>query len=165
MCGEIQANQYKQVVNVRLTTSGAEGSVILNKQLLNVEEIRLSEVLAVGWNGGVSSGAYIDIQGPQLNSIAISDNNRPGSLMLVDINTPHMVYGNKLLAVSQLGTVSSFRLSVTLPSGVPVLFTELYLILTFVCRAPVDGSSAARAFISALDIPPMKGPDPRQTFF
>lgn len=165
MCGEIQANQYKQVVNVRLTTNGAEQTIMLNKQIVNVEEIRLSEVLAVNWNGAVSAGAYLDIQGPQVNSVSCSDNNRPGSLVLVDINTPHIVYANKLLAVSQLGTVNSFRVSLTLASGAPVTFTELYLILTFVCRSPVDGSAAARAFTSALDIPQMKGPDPRQTFF
>lgn len=164
MCGEIQTNQYKQLVNVRLTTTGAEQTVLLNKQLINVEEIRLSEVLAVGWNGGVSTGAYLDIQGAQLNSVSFSDNNRPGSLVLVDINNPHTVYANKLLAVSQLGTVNSFRVSLSLATGVPILFTELWLVLTFVCRNPVDGSAAARAFTSALDIPQMKGPDPRQTF-
>lgn len=165
MCGEIQANQYKQVVNVRLTTNGVEQTVLLNKQLVNVEEVRLSEVLAVGWNGGVSGGVYLDVQNPQVNSISFSDNNRPGALLLVDVGNPHQVYGNKLLAVSQLGTVNSFRISLTLASGVPVLFTELYLVLTFVCRNPVDGSAAARAFTSALDIPQIKGADPRQTFF
>lgn len=165
MCGEIQANQYKQVVNVRLITSGVEQTIMLNKQLVNVEEIRLSEVLAVEWNGAVAAGAYLDIQGPQINNIAFSDNSRPGSLVLVSPATPHVVYGNKLLATSQLGTVNSFRVSLTLASGVPVAFTELYLIFTFVCRNPVDGSAAARAFTSALDIPQIKGPDPRQTFF
>lgn len=164
MCGEIQANQYKRTVNVRLTGSGVEQTVLLNKQLTHVEEIRVSEVLAVGFNGGVSTGAYLDIQNPQINSIAYSDNNRAGSLLLLDINTPHVVYANKQIAASQLGTVNSFRVSVTLPSGAPLVFTELYLVLTFVCRNPVDGSAAARAFTSALDIPQTKGPDPRETF-
>lgn len=163
MCGEIRADQYKTVVNVRLTTNGNETTVVLNKQIQNVEEVRLSEVLAVGFNGGVSTGTYVCLKHPQLSDINISDNNQPGALVCLEINTPHTVYGNKLLATGSLATVNSFRVTVQLSTGAPVLFTELYLVLTFVSRLPLI-SGTARVDQALMDIPQIKGPDPRQTF-
>jgi hypothetical protein len=164
MCGEIRADQYKTVVNVRLTTNGNETTVTLNKQIQNVEEVRLSEVLGVGFNGGVSTGVYVDVRHPQLSDVNISDNNRPGALVCLEINTPHTVYGNKLIATGSLATVNSFRVSVQLPTGASVLFTELYLVLTFVSRVSHLVSASAREAQALMDVPQMKGADPRQTF-
>ncbi len=152
----------KTTVNIRLITNGAEQNVVLNKQIANVDAIYLDEVLATGWNGGVATGAYLRFTHPQLRDASIPDNGREGTLLLVDPLNPHETYSNKLLATGSASTLNSFGVSVKLPTGAPVLFTELYLILTVVSRAPAAGAYQRDAQI---DWPQTKGADPRQSKF
>lgn len=148
-------------VSVRLTTNGREQNVVLNKQLLNVQRIYLREVLAVGFNGGVASGAIVRISHPQINNVGIHDRGMDGTMILVNPLTPQMEYHDKLMCVGEIGSVTGFRIAVDLPSGTTATFTELYLIMLFVCRQ----DPPERSIGALVDIPQMKGPDPRQTKF
>lgn len=150
-------------VSVVLTGSGLEQNVSLNKLLIEVLRIELVEALAVGWNGGVSSGAFLRIQHPQLNDISIADRPISGTMLLVDVLNPRTNYTNpKTVAKGQIGNVNGFRISVTNLLGVPVSFTELYLVFNVFCR-PADPE--LRIPNAMLDIPQIKGADPKQTRF
>lgn len=147
-------------VSVRLTTNGSETNVVLNKQLVNVQEIYLEESLGVNWNGGVSGGAFLRLIHPQLSEQTLADAPQAGTMLLVSVNNPHMGYFGKLLARGGTANIQSFRISVTRPGGTPVLFDELYLNLKVVCQAPDARDRIPNAM---QDIPQIKGPDPRQT--
>jgi hypothetical protein len=149
-------------VSVRLTTNGLEQNVLLNKQLVGVEYIELKEVLAVGWNGGVSSGAYLRIHHNQLNDISISDRPQAGAMLLVDVLNPWKSFDGKIIAKGQIGNLNGFRISVSLVGGAPATFTELYLIFHVRCTQPDPNERIPNAM---QDIPQMKGADPRQTRF
>jgi hypothetical protein len=148
-------------VNIRLTTNGTEQNVILNKQLINVQQVYLSEVLAVGFNGGVAGGAIVRVKHPQLNNVPIHDRPQDGTMILVNPLTPQMTYQDKLMLKGEIANINSFLISVEMLNGTVATFTELYLILKVVCRPdPYDRLSVAME-----DIPQMKGPDPRQMKF
>lgn len=149
-------------VSVRLATSGALSQINLNKQLHHVQAIYLDEVLAVGWNGGTASGAFLRLDHNQLNDINIADRPLRGAMLLVTPATPHMVYANKLLFQGDIATLQGFQISITDILGAPVTFTELYLIFRVVCRNKDNRNLIQNAM---QDIPQIKGPDPAQARF
>jgi hypothetical protein len=149
-------------VSVRLATSGTLSQVNLSRQLHHVQAIYLDEALAVGWNGGVASGAFLRLEHNQLNDINIADRPARGAMLLVSPLVPHMVYSNKLLFRGEIGTLQGFQISIVDINGTPVTFTELYLVFKVVCR----NNDARNLVQNAMrDIPQIKGPDPAQTRF
>lgn len=162
MCGEIGADQYTRQLNVRIVTNGNEQTVTLSKQFQDLDELRLDEIMVTGFNSGTSAACYLQVNQRGLSSPAISDNNVPGTLLMVDVLNPHTVFQRpKVIAVSQLGTIASFRMSVKMPDGTPATFTELSMILTAVMRKPGRASVQQMAYDST---PQIKGVDPRSTF-
>lgn len=151
-------------VAIRLLTSGVEQNVVLSKQLVQVESIELREVLAVGWNGGVSSGAYIRLHHPQLNEIGIHDRPQAGCMLLIDVLNPFQQYDRKVIARGGIGNLNNFRISVSNLGGAPTTFTELYLVLAVRCT-PQMTSASARLANAMEDVPQVKGADPRQMKF
>jgi len=155
MCGEIQPWQIAKLVNVRLTTSGALQTVTLNKALERVEEIWLDEIQVTGFNAGVSAGAYFNLTVNGMHSGACSNEGKPGVLVMIDILNPHTVYQRpKSLAVGSQCSVNTFKLSVSLPNGTPVTFTEACLSLTFVCRRSPEELEEVRKLKASVDYPP-----------
>lgn len=148
-------------VNIRLTTNGTEQNVVLNKQLINVQHVYLSEVLAVGFNGGVAAGVIIRVKHPQLNNVPIHDRPQDGTMVLINPLTPQMTYQDKLMLRGEIANINSFLISVQMLNGAVATFTELYLVLKVICRLdPQDRLANAMA-----DIPQIKGADPRQMKF
>ena len=155
MCGEIEEWQEVKQVDVRLTTSGAQTTVQLPLLIERVEQIRLDESLFVGFNGGASAAVYLDFRSNGISSVSANNENRPGCMLQVDVLNPHAVYQRpKVLGNGSFMTTNSFEIAIRLPTGVPVLFTECALSLTFVCRKGENALSEVRRMKAAMLPPP-----------
>lgn len=155
MCGEIEDWQTAKQVYVRLENNANNVNITLNNKFDQVEEIRLDEVLVTGWNGGVSSCAYVRIDCNNMSAVTTNNEARAGVLVMVDVNNPHTVYSRpRVLTRGHLVSVNSFQLSIVLPDGTPVNFTEIGLCLTLVCRKGADELEAIRKLKYSAEYPP-----------
>lgn len=154
MCGEIEEWQEVKQVDVRLTTSGTATTVQLPLLIERVEQVRLDEIMFVGFNGGASAAVYLDFRTNGINSASANNENRPGCMIQVDVLNPHTAYQRpKVLGNGNFMTTNSFEIAIRLPTGVPVLFTEAALSLTFVCRKSENSLAEVRR-LKAMMLPP-----------
>jgi len=151
MCGEIEEWQEVKQVDVRLTTTGATTVVQLPSLIERVEQIRLDEIQITGFNGGASGAVYIYFRTNGVNNVSVNNENRSGCMLMIDVLNPHTTFQRpKILGNGNFMTTNSFELSIRLPSGVPVLFTEAALCLTFVCRKSENSLSEVRRMKAAM---------------
>lgn len=164
MCGEIKAYQTAIDVAIRVTASGV--NVIKLPQISRVDEIRLDGFFITGFNGAVSSSAYLQLTGISgMRETTINSNNKPGCLIAVDVNNPHVIFSRpRMLATGSATTVNSFNVNLVLPSGANATFTEACFFVTFVCRKSPEEMAEYRQLMAQVEIPQMKGPDPRSSF-
>jgi hypothetical protein len=155
MCGEIQEWQVAKAVNIRLVTSGARQQVILSQQFDDVEEIRLDEIMITGFNGGVSGACYLRIFQNGMQHGACNNEANPGLLVAVDILNPHTVYSRpRTILQGNMVNMSQFGISLLLPTGVAVAFTEASIMLTVVCRRSADSMAEVRRLKATVDYLP-----------
>ena len=165
MCGEIEDWQTKRQVTVRLTTSAANQSVKLPFQFLRVEEIRLNEAYFSDFNGGTGGITYLNLKINSCNPSAINNDNNPGTALAVDVLSPHKIYQNpRQLQVSPGVAITDFQVRLEQADGALTTFTECLLVLTFVMRKSASEVREYREAQALMDIPQMKGIDPRTTF-
>lgn len=151
MCGEVQLWQTSRESTVRVT-SGVLTNIYLPCQMSRVMEVRLDEVFVSGFNGGVSGTAYVNMNMPNLNPVAMNNEKQAGFLISVDVLNPHVVYNRpRLLFKSEGATVQNFQMSVTLPSGAVPVFTELVLNLTFVMAKSADELADIRKWRASIE--------------
>lgn len=154
MCGEIEEWQERKTVTVRLTQTGKQ-NIQFSGSFDQVEEIRLDEIMVTNFNGGVSASAYLNLSLPGLHSGEYSNERQEGILMLIDTANIHTVFQRpRVIGNANLVHVNSLTFSFNMPSGVAATFTELSLVLTFVCRRSEDSISQIRRFKAMLAPPP-----------
>ena len=165
MCGEIEDWQTKRQVTVRLTTSASNQSVKLPYQFLRVEEIRLDEAFFVNFNGGTSGVTYVNLKINSCNPTAINNDNNPGTAIAVDVLDPHKIYQRpRELQTAPGVAISDFQIRLEQSDGTLTTFNECLLVLTFVMRKSAAEVREYREAQALMEIPQMKGVDPRTTF-
>lgn len=167
MCGEIQDWQTASQVFVRLQTNGAATQIVLQVPFERVEEIRLDEVLTTNFNGGAAGMGYLTISGQALTSATINTDRRPGVLIMVDPLNPHVIYSRpRVVSKATQATLQQFELSFLSPTGVPMTFTEMGLVLTIVCRKSEDELEQVRRLKASIiqESPSVKEGALRTTF-
>lgn len=165
MCGEIKPWQIQKSVSIRLTTSASNTTVTLPYQFQRVEEIRLDEFLFVGFNGGVSGVTYLNMRINGAASDCINNDNNQGTAIPVNVLTSHMIYNRpRVLQTAHGATVNDFQVRLEQSDGTLTTFTECLLVLTFVMRKSAAELADYRQQQAMLDIPQMKGVDPRSTY-
>jgi hypothetical protein len=164
MCGEIKAYQTATDVAIRITAAGV--NKINLPQIQRVDEIRLDGFFITGFNGAVSASAYLQISGMSgMREATINSNNKPGCLIAVDVNNPHVIFSRpRVLATGSATTVNNFDINLVMPSGANASFTEACFFITFVCRKSPEEMSEYRQLMAQVELPQMKGPDPRNSF-
>jgi len=165
MCGEIGKWQTSRQVTVRLTTSASNTSVKLPFQFLRVEEIRLDECHFVNFNGGTSGVTYLNLKISSCAPSAINNDNNAGTALAVDVNTPHAIYQRpRVLQTARGVAINDFQVRLENPGGSLTTFDSCLLVLTFVMRKSAAELEEYRRTEALLEIPQMKGVDPRSTF-
>lgn len=149
-------------VSVRLTT-GALQTIVLNKQLSQVTAVDLVEVLAVGWNAGVSAAAILKIVHPQLHVCGITGANQTGTALLVDVLNPHQTH-HRRVSTGEIATVNQFQISISDSANLPMTFTELHLVFHFHCKAELT-TAQGRLGNALTPFPLMNSAQPGQTRF
>jgi len=145
MCGEIEDWQEAKTVNIRVTASGGNVQIKLDHIMDSVEEVRMDEIMVLNYNVGTSGSFYLDLDIQDMKSQWVSNERVPGSLVLVDALNPHSIYQRpRVLARGHPVSVQNFVLNARLPTGAPITFDELSLVLTFVCRKNEDTNQATR---------------------
>jgi hypothetical protein len=155
MCGEIEDWQIAKQVNVRLVGGGGRQNINLNGTFANVEEIRVTEVLFTNFNGGVSAGAYLNVHLNGLHPGCVNNEPLSGTLLMCDVLNPHVVYQNpRVVARANQISLNQFGLSIVLPTGAPLVFTEACITLVFVCRRTADEIAEVRRMKALMHYPP-----------
>ena len=148
--------QKARQVTVRVT-SGSLTEVILNDTLLNVEEIRLDEIMITGFNSATSASCYVDISAPNLSNGYVTNENRRGFLVPIDVLNPHTYYSRpRLVATSEGVNLNRFHISISMATGVAATLTEASLVLTFVMSRPKEEIRAYREKMAMMDLPSIK---------
>lgn len=164
MCGEIEDWQIARTVQIRLT-SGAQQQVTLNQKFEAVEEIRLTEFMITNFNGGVSAMAYLNVDISGATHAVTNNTATPGMMLMMDVLNPHTVYSNPATMLKgNLTSVNSFGISLRLPTGAAVTFTEAVFTMTFVCRRSPDSLAEIRALKAQVTLPSVKDGAARNMF-
>lgn len=165
MCGEIEKYQTARQVTIRLETSASNQSIKLPFQFLRVEEIRLDEVMFTNFNGGASGVTYLDLKINNCSSAAINSDNSTGTALGVDVLNPRTVYQRpRVLQTAHGVTINDFQVRLAQSDGTLTTFNQCLLVLTFVMRKSAAEMEQYRAEQASLQIPQMKGVDPRSTY-
>lgn len=167
MCGEIEKWQTSRQVCVRLVTNGNAITVQLGRAFEEVEEIRLDEVLAVGFNGAVSAAVFLTLEVSGFSAPTVNNMAQSGTMIMIDVLNPHAIYQRPLtVATAQRSTLSQFIMGVRLPNGNSPAFTEMDFRFTIVMRKPAAEVAEYRRQEVAFQAmtPQTKGADPRNSF-
>lgn len=158
MCGEIEKWQTKREICVRLTTGGLQ-NITLGDRLERCMEIRIDEIMLLDFNGGTSGSCYVDVRAQGMQSSGTNNEKRPGILIPVDANQPHVVYQRpRTLAVSAGTDVTQFEIDIRMPDGSVPTFDEVAFVFTFVMQKSPDVIAANRREKAMTQLPSMLDP-------
>jgi len=153
MCGEIEDWQIAHTVCIRLTSNASLNHIQLNSIFQQCEEVRLDEIYLKGFNGGVSTAAYLDFDINGMSSGYAGNEAQKGLLIAFDALQPQQIYSRPKVIARGMTTLQSFDFSVRLPGGAIPAWTEAAFMLTVVCRRSADSIAEIRKLRQLVDQP------------
>jgi hypothetical protein len=161
MCGDLKPGQHAKTVTAHVTTSASNVTISLPYMAERVEEVWLDEYLVVGASANVG---YLDVKAPGLNFFAVNNENAPGTAIALSSGgtQEHWSYDkSRVLSVGQFVNIQQFQLNLQTAAGAAVTFTEALFVFTFVMRDDPRKVAEYRQNQASLDLPSIKGVDPR----
>ena len=144
MCGEIEDWQQATTLTIRLGANAGVNIIRLNHIFEQVEEIRLDEIFLNGFNAGVNTSAYLQLNASGLSCGVASNEDRQGLLINYSSTNPQQIYSRPRTIAHGMTNLQHFTLTVTLPNGTFPVWTEVAFVLTVVTRRSADSLAEVR---------------------